>query len=190
MKNKKLIIIGAVVAVVLILVVSFIGSYNGLVKKQATVEEKWSGIEVDLQRRADLIPNLVETVKGYKDYEQSTLQAVTEARTAFKNADGVNEQVEAYDKMNSALNVWVNAVTEAYPELKANEQFTSLMDSLESTENSVAYARKQYNESVKEYNTSIKTFPRSIVAGMFGFDAFEYFEAQQGAQNNVSVNFD
>ena len=194
MKKKVLVtIIGIVVAigVLLVALVGFtISSYNGLVKGREGVEESWSNVSVYLQRRADLIPNLVNTVKGYTDYEQETLTAVTEARNAFKSADSVNEQIEASNQMESALDIWVNAVTEAYPELKANEQFTALTDELSGTENRIATARKDFNADAREYNTEIKTFPKSIIANIFGFDSFEYFEADAGAQNAPQVNFD
>lgn len=189
MKKKGLIIIVSVIAVLAILIFSLIGSYNGLVDSQQKVDESWSNVSVYLQRRADLIPNLVNTVKGYTDYEQSTLTAVTEARTAFQNADSTNEQVDAAARLDSALNVWVNAVTEAYPELKANEQFVGLQDELSGSENRIATARKDYNDAARSYNTKIKKFPRNILAGMFGFDAYEYFEADSGAQNAPQVNF-
>ena len=194
MKKKVLVTIIAIVAAIGVLLVALVGftisSYNGLVKGREGVEESWSNVSVYLQRRADLIPNLVNTVKGYTDYEQETLTAVTEARNAFKSADSVNEQIEASNQMESALDIWVNAVTEAYPELKANEQFTALTDELSGTENRIATARKDFNADAREYNTEIKTFPKSIIANIFGFDSFEYFEADAGAQNAPQVNFD
>lgn len=194
MKKKILVTVIAVVAVIGILLVALVGftisSYNGLVKGREGVEESWSTISVYLQRRADLIPNLVNTVEGYTDYEQETLTAVTEARNAFKSADNVNEQIAASNQMESALDIWVNAVTEAYPELKANEQFTALTDELSGTENRIATARKDFNEEAREYNTEIKMFPKSIIANIFGFESFEYFEADDGAQNAPEVNFD
>lgn len=190
MKNKKWIIIGAIAAVVILLVALFIGGYNSLVEGETEVQSSWSDIEVDLQRRADLIPNLVETVKEYKDYEQSTLTAVTEARNAFNNAKGAEEKAEAYNAMDSALSVWVNAVTEAYPELKSNEQFKSLMDTLEGTENRIAYARTEYNDEVKEYNADLRKFPKSIIASIFGFEKAEFFNASPSASENVTVDFD
>lgn len=189
MKKKGLIIALAIVAVVVILIGSVIGNYNDLVEEREEVETSWSNISVYLQRRADLIPNLVNTVKGYTEYEQSTLTAVTEARTAFQNAGNTNEQVEAASRMDSALNVWVNAVTEAYPELKADTQFKGLQDELTGTENRIATARKDYNEDAREFNSEIKKFPTNILAGMFGFEKYEYYEAQSGAENVPQVNF-
>ncbi len=191
MKNKRwIIIVAAIVAVLLILIASVIGSYNGMVEEREEVERAWSQISVQLQARADKIPNLVNTVKGYADYEQQTLTNVTEARSAFNNAKTVNEQIEAYDRMQGAFSVWVNAVTEAYPELKANTQFTALMDEISGTENRIAIARKDYNEEVADFNSDIKMFPKSLLANMFGFEAYDYFEASAGAENAPQVSFD
>ena len=190
MKKKGLIILISVIAVIVLIFLAVMGSYNGMVSKQQSVEKAWSDISVQLQRRADLIPNLVSTVKGYTDYEQETLTAVTEARTKFLNADSVNEGVAAGEKMSSALSVWVNAVTEAYPELKANTQFTALTDELSGTENRISVARRDYNEKAADYNTAIKKFPRNIFAGIFGFEAYDYFEASESAQNVPEVSFD
>jgi len=187
--KKKTIIIIAVIAIVGLLIGFVVGSYNNLVEDREEVEESWSQISVQLQRRMDLIPNLVNTVKGYTEYEQSTLTAVTQARNALQNAGSVNEQIDAANRLDGALNVWVNAVTEAYPDLKANEQFTALQDELSGTENRIATARKDYNEDAREFNTEIKKFPRSNLAGIFGFDSYNYFEAQSGAENAPQVNF-
>ncbi len=189
MKKKSIVII-SVIAVIALLAIIFVSSYNGLVSKREKVEENFSNISVYLQRRADLIPNLVNTVKGYSDYEQSTLTAVTKARNAFQNADSVNEQIEASNRLESALDIWVNAVTEAYPELKANTQFTALTDELSGSENRISTARKDYNESAREYNSNIKKFPKNIIAGIFSFESFEYFEASEDAQNVPQVNFE
>ncbi len=190
MKKKGLIITVAVVVAIVAVIGAIIGGYNGLVKKQQEVETSWSQISVYLQSRADKIPNLVNIVKGYADYEQETLNAVTKARSAVANASGVNEQIEASNQLDSALDIWVNAVTEAYPELKANEQFTGLRDEVTGAENRIAVARKDYNEAARDFNTAIKTFPRNIFAGMLGFEAYDYFEADASAQNVPQVSFD
>lgn len=190
MKKKGLIILIAVAVVLIAIIGSIIGSYNGLVEEREEVETSWSDISVQLQRRADLIPNLVNAVKGYTEYEQSTLTAVTEARNAFQNAGTINEQIDASARLDSALDIWVNAVTEAYPELKANQQFTALTDELSGTENRIAVARKDYNEDAREFNSEIKKFPRSILASIFGFEAYDYFEASAGAENVPQVSFD
>ena len=190
MKKKTLITLAIVLGVVILIAGLFIGSYNGLVEEREEVESSYADVSVYLQRRADLIPNLVNSVKGYTDYEQSTLTAVTEARNAFQNADSVNEQITASNQLESALDIWVNAVTEAYPELKADTQFTALTDELSGTENRIATARKDYNEDAQEYNSDIKKFPKSIIAGMFDFEEFEYFKASEDAQNAPIVSFD
>lgn len=190
MKNKKLIVLVVVLAVVCFIIGIFAGSYNKMVAGREEVENKFSTVETMLQRRFDLIPNLVESVKGYTDYEQSTYTAVTEARSNYQGADTTNEKVEAADRLSGALNVWVNAVTEAYPDLKANEQFKTLTDELSGSENRIAVARKDYNDAAKNYNTSIKKFPRNIFASIFGFEAYDYFEASEGAENAPQVSFD
>ncbi len=190
MKKKGLIILGVVIAVVVLIAGLFIGSYNNMVEKREKVESSYSTISTYLQRRYDLIPNLVNTVKGYSDYEQSTLTAVTEARAKVGSAQSTNDKIAAENELGSALNVWVNAVTEAYPELKANEQYKTLTDELAGAENRIATARKGYNEIAKDYNTSIRKFPRNIFASIFGFEAYDYFEADTAAQNAPQVSSD
>ena len=190
MKKKGLIILVAVIAVLVLIIGAIIGNYNDLVEEREEVEASRSAISVQLQRRADLIPNFVNTVKGYSDYEQSTFTAVTEARSAVLNANGAAEQAEASAQLDSAIDIWVNAVTEAYPELKANTQYIALQDELAGTENRVAVARKDYNEDAREFNSEIKKFPTHIFAGIFGFDAYEYFEADASAQKVPQVSFD
>ena len=189
MKKKTWIIIGAVVAAIVIVVALIAGTYNSLVSLEMTVEEKQSTILVDLQRRADLIPNFVASVKGYTEYEQSTLQAVTEARAAVGKASNATEQAAANERLDSAIDIWVNAVTEAYPELKASAQFIALQDELAGTENRIAVSRKDYNDAAKNYNTAIRKFPKSIFAGMFGFEKVPFFEANESAQQVPSVSF-
>lgn len=188
--KKGLIAIIAVVAVVVIIAISLVSSYNGFVDKEEAVKTAQSTISVQLQRRADLIPNFVETVKGYSDYEQSTFTAVTEARAAVLNANGAEEQAEASAQLDSAIDIWVNAVTEAYPELKANSQYIALQDELAGTENRIAVARKDYNDAAAIYNKTVRRFPGSIVAGLFGFEQVEYFEADETANGVPQVNFD
>ena len=190
MKKKGLIIAIAVIAVVVIIAGALIGSYNGLVEQNENVLTAQSTISTQLKRRADLIPNFVATVKGYSDYEQETFTAVTKARSAVANADSVSEQAEASAQLDSAIDIWVNAVTEAYPELKASSQYIALQDELAGTENRIAVARKDYNDIAKKYNTTIKKFPRSILAGMFGFETYDYFEADASAQSVPQVSFD
>lgn len=188
--KKGIAILIAVLAVIGIIIGIISGSYNGLVNQQEEVENKQSVISVQLQRRADLIPNFVNTVKGYSDYEQKTYTAVTEARNAVAGAKTAGEQTKAAEQLDSAISVWVNAVTEAYPELKANENYKALQDELAGSENRIATARKDYNDAAKAYNSSVRRFPKNIIAGMFGFEKAEYFEAQAGSESVPQVSFD
>ena len=191
MKNKGLIITLSVIGVIVIIfAILAISSYNGLVDQEEAVNAKQSTISVQLQRRADLIPNFVETVKGYSDYEQSTYTAVTEARSAVMKANGAEDQAAASAQLDSAIDIWVNAITEAYPELKASEQYRALQDELAGTENRIARARKDYNDAASEYNKSVRRFPKSIFAGMFGFEQVEYFEADEAANKVPQVSFE
>jgi len=180
--TKILIIVGAVLLALIILLVA---TYNGMVSKEESVQTKISDVKVQLQRRADLTKNLVETVKGYAEYEQSTLMAVTEARTAVSKATTPDELDAADRQLTSAINVMV----EAYPDLKASDAYTSFMDSYTGTENRVAYARKESNEAIRAYNASIKRFPNNIFAGIFGFDTYEYFENEPGTESAPDVDF-
>ena len=188
--KKGIAILIAVLAVIGIIIGIISGSYNGLVNQQEEVENKHSVISVQLQRRADLIPNFVNTVKGYSDYEQKTYTAVTEARNAVAGAKTAGEQTKAAEQLDSAISVWVNAVTEAYPDLKANENYKALQVELEGSENRIAVARKDYNDAAKSYNSSGRRFPKNIIAGMFGFEKVEYFEAQAGSESVPQVSFD
>ncbi len=190
MKNKKWIIpVIIVVALILVLVVPVVSGYNSLVGLQAGVEEKQAAIQTQLQRRADLIPNFVATVKGYAAHEEKTYTAVTEARNAIAKAGSVDEQAQAQNQLDSAIDIWVNAVTESYPELKANQNFIALQDELAGTENRIAISRNDYNTAAKEYNTAIRKFPKNITAAIFGFDKAEYFQAAAGSENVPSVDF-
>lgn len=198
MKKKGLIIAIAVFAAIALLVVGAgvavvatgVSYRNDFVDKEIAVEAAQSDISVQLQRRADLIPNFVETVKGYSDYEQSTLTAVIEARSKVAAASGAEEQAEASAALDSAIDIWVNAVTEAYPELKADAQYIALQDELAGTENRIAVARKDYNDAASAYNKAVRTFPGNIVAGIFGFEQVEYFEADESANQVPQVSFD
>lgn len=190
MKKKGLITLVAVIAVLGLIIGIFAGTYNKLVDRQGQVEGAYAEIETQLQRRADLIQNFVNTVKGASDYEQSTLTAVTQARNAVSSAQNAEDLSVADEQLTKAFSVWVNAVTEAYPELKATENYTALQDELAGTENRIAKARNNYNEAAKEYNVAIKKFPRNIVAGMFGFEKVDYFEAASGSENAPVVSFE
>lgn len=190
--KKGLIIIIAVIAVIAIIAIAVAGSYNGFVDKQETVNKAKSDVGVQLQRRADLIPNFVATVKGYSDYEQKTLTAVTEARAAVGQAKdkSVSDIEAANTELDKAISVWVNAVTEAYPDLKANAQYIALQDELSGTENRIATARRDYNNAAKEYNVKVRRFPGNIIAGMFGFDKADLFTENENAQSAPTVTFD
>ena len=188
MKNGMKVLI-AVIAAVVVIIGIFAGGYNSLVKAQTAVETKQADIQTKLQRRADLIPNFVSTVKGYSKYEQETLTAVTEARAKVSKASDAQSLSQANDELDKAISVWVNAVTEAYPDLKANQNYIALQDELAGTENRIAVARKDYNEAVQSYNTMIKTFPKNILAGMFGFEKADFFTASESSQTVPNVEF-
>lgn len=188
MKNGMKVLI-AVIAAVVVIIGIFAGGYNSLVKAQTAVETKQADIQTQLQRRADLIPNFVSTVKGYSKYEQETLTAVTEARAKVSKASDAQSLSQANDELDKAISVWVNAVTEAYPNLKANQNYIALQDELAGTENRIAVARKDYNEAVQSYNTMIKTFPKNILAGMFGFEKADFFTASESSQTVPNVEF-
>jgi len=179
-----LIIVGLIVLVGIFLVVL----YNGLVKLRNRIENAWSQIDVQLKRRYDLIPNLVETVKGYAAHERETLEAVIQARNMAVSAQGVGDQAQAENMLSGALKS-LFAVSEAYPDLKANQNFLSLQEELTSTEDRVAYARQFYNDSVLSYNNKLQTFPRNVIAGMFNFETREYFEGEPEATGPVRVQF-
>lgn len=190
MKAKKLWIPIIVVLFVIGMIVGFfVGGYNSLVEAQTAVESKQSDIQTQLQRRADLIPNFVATVKGASNFEKDTLSAVTEARSAVSKANNAESLSQASEKLDGAISVWVNAVTEAYPELKSNQNYVALQDELAGTENRVAVARKDYNEAVESYNTMVRKFPKSIIASMFGFEKAEFFKADENSQTVPSVEF-
>ena len=194
MKNRTLWIVLGVVAVVVVWVVS---SYNTLVGKQERVSEAWANVETVYQRRADLIPNLVATVKGYAAHEQETLQAVTAARAnatalSIDPSTSTPEQVAAWMKaqneVGSALGRLI-AISESYPDLKASQNFLELQTQLEGTENRISTERRKYNEEVRGYNASIRRFPTNLIAGLFGFDKMTMFEAQEGAEVAPVVEF-
>lgn len=190
MKKKTWIPIVAVIAVIVLIVAWGVSTRNGFVDKQETAQKAQSQISTYLQRRADLIPNFVSTVKGYTDYEQSTLTAVTEARAKVGAAQTPAEQSAASSELDRAVSVWVNAVTEAYPELKADKSFTALQDELAGSENRIATARKDYNDAAKEYNVAVRRFPASIIASISGFDKMDYFENTTESNSVPQVSFD
>ncbi len=195
--KKGLITILVIAAVVLGVFFWFQSTYNGMVKMDEGVQAAWSQVENVYQRRADLIPNLVATVKGYAAHEQETLEGVVSARSKATqitlDADNLTpDKLAQYNKAQGELGAALGkllAITENYPDLKANENFLQLQSQLEGTENRIAVERQKFNETAKKYNTSIRQFPKNIVAGMFGFEKKPYFEAQEGAAQAPKVEF-
>jgi LemA protein len=177
-----------VVALVVIIGLFFWLGYNGLVKRRNQVDNAWSQIDVQLKRRHDLIPNLVETVKGYAAHERGTFEAVTAARANAMNAQGAPAQAQAENVLTGALKS-LFAVAEAYPDLKANQNFLNLQEEVTSTEDRIAYARQFYNDSVLSYNTKIQQFPTVLIAGMFHFEKREFFDAAPEDTEPVQVQF-
>lgn len=196
--KKSLLITLAVIAVVLILLYSFFkGAYNQMTVSSEKVAAAWSQVENQYQRRSDLIPNLVATVKGYADHESETLTAVVEARAKATSTtisvENLNEESlksfnAAQGELSSALSRLM-AISESYPNLKANQNFVALQTQLEGTENRISTERLRFNETVREYNTFIKVFPKNIIASMFGFTPKAYFQSSEGAQAPVKVEF-
>ena len=178
------IVLGVMVLIVLYLVVL----YNGLVRLRNRIEAAWAQIDVQLKRRHDLIPNLVETVKGYATHERETLDSVTRARAAAEMASGPVEKAAAENMLTQSLKSLI-AVSEAYPDLKANQNFLSLQEELSSTEGRIAYARQYYNDAVLRYNTKIQSFPAVLVAGALKFQQREYFETDDAERGPVNVSF-
>lgn len=204
--NKTLIIIAAIVGILLLLAIPTCSTYNSMVTLNEDAEQSWGEVQNQYQRRFDLIPNLVATVKAYAKHESETLQGVTNARAGITptdttalmnaaneamNAPDANAYANALKKLTaemSKFSINVNAVHEAYPELKASENFSRLQDELSGTENRVEMARNKYTQTVKDYNIKIKRFPANIVAGMFGFEPRQQYEAEQAAQKAPNVN--
>lgn len=177
-----------VLAVLVVFILSAVGSYNNLVTLNEGVNSKWSQIDVNLQRRADLIPNLVATVKGYAAHEQGIMNNLADARSRLVGAQTVADKAAANEELNSAL-ARLLVIVENYPNLKADANFRQLQDELAGTENRIAVARKDYNDSVQVFNTRIRKFPTNIWASMLGFAPREYFQVQAGAQNTPQVQF-
>jgi len=176
---------GLIFLVVIVVLFLFgIGIYNGLVKLRRRVDSAWAQIDVQLKRRYDLIPNLVETAKGYLKHEREVLENVTKARQQAINASNIKDQAQAENMLTSTLRS-LFAVVENYPELKANENMKALMEELVSTENKISFARQHYNESVMEYNTRIETVPSNIFAAMFGFRPRDFFEIEVAAEREA-----
>lgn len=195
--KKSWIIIAVIAVLVLIIYSSISGTYNGMVTTSEEVEAKWAHVTTDYQRRSDLIPNLVSTVKGYADFEQETLTAVIEARAKATsvtidpsnlNASAIQQFQQAQNGVSSALGRLLVSV-ERYPELKANQNFLELQAQLEGTENRIANSRRKFNEATRAYNVYTKKFPKNIYANLFGFEQKPYFEADKGAESAPKVEF-
>ncbi len=182
------VVIVVLVVVIVVLVVALIALYNNLVNLRNMVDNAWAQIDVQLQRRLDLIPNLVETVKGYASHERGTLDEVTQARSAVMNATTPEGKMEADNMLTGALKS-LFAVAEAYPDLKANVNFQQLQAELSNTEDKISYMRQSFNDTVMKYNTAIQTFPAVLIAGAMGFTKRESFDAAAGAETAPKVQF-
>lgn len=195
--NRKWLIPGIIIGVIVLLIAIVAGGYNGLVNQREAVKSSFANVQTQYQRRADLVPNLVNTVKGAADFEQSTLTEVTEARAkatsiSIDPTKATPQQLAQYQQAQGELSQALGrllAVTENYPQLKAVQGFQDLQVQLEGTENRIAVARKDFNDTATGYNARIQTFPTNITAGLFGFTTFPYFEAEQGADRAPEVDF-
>ncbi|MDF2566721.1 MAG: LemA family protein [Oscillospiraceae bacterium] len=188
-KLRPLYIVLIVVAVLAVVIFGMtVGSYNNLVSLETNVSSAQADIQTQLQRRTDLIPNLVNTVKGYAKHEEQIMKDVSDARAKLAGAQSLGEQAQANNEMSSALGRLI-AIAENYPDLKANQNFIALQDQLEGTENRIATSRKDYNDSVQKYNKKIRSFPTNIFAGIFGFEKAQLFQATEGSDKTPDVSF-
>ncbi|KKQ24029.1 MAG: LemA family protein [Candidatus Roizmanbacteria bacterium GW2011_GWC2_37_13] len=178
----------ASIGILAVLVLYIVAQYNGFVVLKTRIQEALSGIDVQLKRRADLIPNLVETVKGYAKHEKTVFTEVTKARSALMKAGSLEEKAKANDMLTGALKS-LFAVAEAYPQLQASENFKDLQRQLEDTEDKVAYSRQFYNANVLDFNAKVQMFPSNMIANIFGFRAFEFFAATEEERKKVNINF-
>lgn len=178
-----------ILAIVVVLVIAVIGMYNSLVQSKIKVDNAWSQIDVQLQRRFDLIPNFVETVKGYMTHEKETFEKIAELRTSWANTQSVSEKANLDNQLSTALKT-IMAVSESYPELKANQNFADLSEELRNTENKISFSRQFYNDTVTMYNTKLQVFPSNIIANIFNFKARDLFKTDSDeARKNVKVDF-
>lgn len=190
-KHKGLIAVGIIVLLLIIIVGYCISGYNSMVRGSVSIDESYSSIEIQLKRRADLIPNLVNTVKGYAAHEEELYTEISENRTKMVNAinsGSVEDSAAANEALSGSLSRLI-AIAEAYPELKANENFLSLQEELAGTENRIAQERRKYNEAVSSYNQSIRTFPKNIIASMFNFEQREFFSDPENLEETPDVSF-
>ncbi len=184
-----LVVVGVIVIAGLFVYGSFKSAQNQMVQKQENVRQTWSQVDVDLQRRADLIPNLVETVKGFSKHEETVFKDIADARSALLGARSPQEKIDANGRLDSTLGRLL-VLQENYPQLKSNENFLRLQDELAGTENRIAIERRKYNETVQRYNTDISLFPDNVIAGMFGFQRNDaYFKTEPGQRQNPKVQF-
>lgn len=177
-----------IIALAAVIIIYLVATYNGFIVLKIRIQEALSGIDVQLKRRADLIPNLVETVKGYAKHEKEVFENVTKARSALMGASNLKEKADANNQLTGALKS-LFAVAEAYPQLQASQNFQDLQRQLEDTEDKVAYSRQFYNSNVLDFNTKAQTFPNNVIASMFGFKEFEFFQATEEEKKKVDVKF-
>jgi len=182
------IVLAVIVGIIVLMALMMLGIYNGLVRSRVRTREAWSGIDVQLKRRADLVPNLVETVRGYASHERATFENVTRARSMLQQASGPAQAAEANNQLSQALRS-LFAVAENYPDLKASQNFMDLQNELSDLEEKIAYARQFYNRNVTDFNTRIQVVPNVFIANMFGFQPFEFFEAEEEAREAPQVSF-
>lgn len=182
--------VGLIVLIVIaVIIIALVVMYNSLVQARIKVDNAWSQIDVQLQRRFDLIPNFVETVKGYMTHEKETFEKIAELRTSWSNTENVSEKARLDGELSNALKT-IMAVSESYPDLKANQNFSELSEELRNTENKISFARQFYNDSVTIYNTKLEVFPSNVIAGMFKFKARDLFNAESDeARKNIKVDF-
>lgn len=182
------IVLAVIGGIIVLMALMMLGIYNGLIRSRVRTREAWSGIDVQLKRRADLVPNLVETVRGYASHERETFENVTRARSMLQQAGGPAQAAQADNQLTQALRS-LFAVAENYPQLRANENFLALQRELSDIEEKIAYARQFYNRNVSDFNTKVQVFPNVMIAGMFNFQRFEFFEAEEGAREAPQVSF-
>ena len=185
---KGYIVLGIVILLIIILVGWIIKTYNNLVQLRNKVKDQWSQVDIQLKKRFDLIPNIVETVKGYAKHEKDTLQAVIEARNVALGAKTPSDEINADNNLSSALNKLL-ALSEAYPELKADSNFKNLQENLKEVEDKISFARQFYNDTVLKYKNAIEMFPTVLIAGMLGFKQEQFFEVSDAEKENVKVKF-
>ena len=177
------------IGIIFVLVLYLVGTYNGFIVLRTRIQEALSGIDVQLKRRADLIPNVVESVKGYAKHEKTVFEDVTKARSSLMKADSLQDKAKANDQLSGALKS-LFAVAEAYPQLQASANFQELQWQLEDTEDKVAYSRQFYNSNVLDFNSKVQMFPTNLIANSIGFKAFEFFQAEEEAKQSIKVKFD